>query len=65
MTKESKRPGNARLLLDSAVTKNMLGDMMFKYVKDDTRRRIEQCGATDESNAEDFEFVGDDDVIVC
>ena len=46
------------------VTKNMLGDMMFKYVKDDKRRRIERCGATDESNAEDFEFVGDDDVIV-
>ena len=46
------------------VTKNMLGDMMFKYFKEDKRRRIERCGATDESNAEDFEFVGNDDVIV-
>jgi len=46
------------------VTKNMLGDMMFKYVKEDKRRRIKQCGATSEQNAEDFEWVGDDDVIV-
>jgi len=46
------------------VTKDMLGDRMFKYVKDDKQRRIAQCGSTPKQNAEDFEWVGDDDVIV-
>lgn len=46
------------------VTKCMLGDMMFKYVKDDKQRRIDQQGATQKENDEDFEWVGDDDVIV-
>ena len=46
------------------VTKSMLGDMMFKYVKDDKQRRIKQHGATQKGNDEDFEWVGDDDVIV-
>jgi len=47
------------------VTKDMLGDRMFRYVKDDKQRRIAQCGSTPKRNAEDFEWVGDDDVIVC
>ena len=42
----------------------MLGDMMFKYVKDDKIRRIEQHGASQKENDENFEWVGDDDVIV-
>ena len=46
------------------VTKRMLGDMMFKYVKDDKQRRISQHGATQKENDEDFEWVGDEDVIV-
>ena len=46
------------------VTKSMLGDMMFKYVKDDKLRRIKLHGATPQENAEDFEWVGNDDVIV-
>ena len=46
------------------VTKSMLGDMMFKYVKEDKQRRIKQHGTTQKENDEDFEWVGDDDVIV-
>ena len=46
------------------VLKSMLGVMMFKYVKDDKVRRTEQHGTSPEENAEDFEYVGDDDVIV-
>jgi len=46
------------------VTKNMLGDMMFKYVKDDKQRRLDQHRATSKENDEDFEWVGDNDVIV-
>ena len=46
------------------VLKSMLGDMMFKYVKDDKIRRIEQHGASQKENDENFEWVGDDDVIV-
>ena len=46
------------------VLKSMLGDMMFKYVKDDKSRRIEQHGASQKENDENFEWVGDDDVIV-
>ena len=46
------------------VTKSMLGDMMFKYVKDDKQRRIDRHGATQKENDEDFEWVGDEDVIV-
>ena len=36
------------------VTKSMLGDMMFKYVKDDKPRRIDLHGATQKENDEDF-----------
>ncbi len=46
------------------VTKCVLGDMMFKYVKHDKQRRIDQYGATQKENGEDFEWVGDDDVVV-
>jgi hypothetical protein len=42
----------------------MLGDMMFKYVKDDKIRRIEQHGASPEDVAEDYEYVEDNDVVV-
>ena len=46
------------------VTKSMLGGMRVKYVKDDKQRRVDQHGATPQENAEDFEWVGNDDVIV-
>ena len=46
------------------VLKSMLGDMMFKYVKDDKVRRTAKHGASPEENAEDFEYVSDNDVIV-
>ena len=46
------------------VLKSMLGDMMFKYVKDDKVRRSEQHGTSPEENDEDFEYVSDNDVIV-
>ena len=46
------------------VLKSMLGDMMFKYVKDDKIRRTEQHGTSSEDNDEDFEYVSDNDVIV-
>ena len=46
------------------VTKDMLGKMMFKSVRDEKQRRIRQYGDKPETIKEDFEFVGDGDVIV-
>ena len=46
------------------VLKSMLGDMMFKYVKDDKIRRIEQHGASPDGVADDYEYVEDNDVVV-
>ena len=44
--------------------KSDLGDLMFKYVKDDKKRRIEDNGDTQEQVDKDFEFVSDNDVII-
>ena len=45
------------------VLKDMLGDNMFLYVKDEKKRRIEKFKITQEEVDEDFQFVKDDDVL--
>jgi hypothetical protein len=41
-----------------------LGHRMFKYVKDDKKRRMETFNETKNQVNEDFEYVSDDDVII-
>ena len=37
---------------------------LFKYVKDDKTRRIERHGASPDAVDDDYEYVGDNDVVV-
>lgn len=45
------------------VLKDMLGDNMFLYVKNEKKRRIEKFKLTQKEADEDFQFVKDEDVL--
>lgn len=44
--------------------KDDLGHKMFKYVKNDKKRRMETFNETKKQVDEDFEYVSDNDVII-